>query len=257
MLHAPANTYDSITVTAANGTAAAPSYSFTSQPGLGMFRQTASAIGFSANTWVYNGITANGSDSVGAGLYTQLNSADGTKGFIQQIGAAGSADIWVYNGSSFNKYLSISQTGNFLIGAKITSYNAVTTAGYGVPIVVAAGRVTAQSAANASIATYTVGAADGSFEVSANMNVTASAGLATTLTCTYTDEASAARTMIMPITQLSGSFIAAGAITGTGAWETPTMHIRCKAATAITILTSAGTFTTVTYTAEGIIKQTA
>ena len=62
--------------------------------------------------------------------------------------------------------------------------------------------------------------------------------------------------MILPITQLSGSFIAAGAITGAGAWETPVMHIRCKAATAITILTSAGTFTGVTYTAEGLIKQT-
>ncbi len=61
--------------------------------------------------------------------------------------------------------------------------------------------------------------------------------------------------MILPVAQLSGSFIASGAITGTGAWETPIMHIRAKASTAITILTSAGTFNTVTYTAEGIIKQ--
>jgi hypothetical protein len=137
----------------------------------------------------------------------------------------------------------------------ITSYNNTTTAGLGVPGIVAAGRATAQSAANASISTFTVGAADGSFEVSGNMNVTVVTTLATTLSVSYTDESNAARTMILPIQQLGGTFIAAGAITGLGAWESPVMHIRCKAATAITVFTSAGTFTGVTYTAEGIIKQ--
>lgn len=139
---------------------------------------------------------------------------------------------------------------------KVTTYNNIATAGAGAVVVRAAGRVTAQSAANASISTYTLPAVDGSFEVSANMNVTASTTLVTTLTCTYTDESNTARTLIFPVTQLSGSFIAAGAITTTGAWESPVLHIRCKASTAITILTSAGTFTGVTYTAEGIIKQT-
>jgi hypothetical protein len=147
--------------------------------------------------------------------------------------------------------------GNFSQIFKTTAYNNVTTAGWGIPAIYAAGRVTAQSAANASIATYTVGAADGSFEVSANMNVTASTSLATTLTVTYTDESNTARSMILPSAPLSGTFVAAGAITGTGPWHTPVMHIRAKAATAITVLTSAGTFTGVTYTAEGIIKQTA
>ncbi len=136
-----------------------------------------------------------------------------------------------------------------------TTYAGLTSTGKGNPVIVAATRVTAQSAANASISTFTVGAADGSFEVSGNLNCTAATVLSTTLTCTYTDESNTARTMILPVQQVSGSFIAAGAITGTGAWETPVMHIRAKAATAITILTSAGTFTSVTYTAEGIIKQ--
>lgn len=145
---------------------------------------------------------------------------------------------------------------NVTFGQKIINYNNIVTAGWGVPAIYSAGRVTAQSAANSSIATYTCGAADGSFDVSANMNVTVSTALVTTLTCTYTDESNTARTMILPVQQLSGSFIAAGAITGTGAWETPTMHIRVKASTAITILTSAGTFTGVTYTAEGLIIQT-
>lgn len=137
----------------------------------------------------------------------------------------------------------------------ITTVSALTTVGRGVPAIVANGRVTAQSAANSSIATFTVGAADGSFEVSGNFNATAVTTLVTTLTCTYTDESNTARTMIFPVSQLSGSFIAGGAITGTGAWETPLMHIRAKATTVITILTSTGTFTGVTYTAEGIIKQ--
>lgn len=149
--------------------------------------------------------------------------------------------------------LAIDSTGAFTTVGKIATLGAI-----GVPAVVAVGRVTAQSAANASISTFTVGAADASFEVSANMNVTASTALTTTLTCTYTDESNTARTMILPVASLAGSFIAAGAITGAGAsvWETPVMHIRAKAATAITILTSAGTFTGVTYTAEGVIKQT-
>lgn len=151
----------------------------------------------------------------------------------------------------------VATTGAF--SGALTSVGGITSAGLtGVPVVVAVGRVTAQAAANASISTFTVGAADASFEVSANMNVTVSTTLTTTLTCTYTDESNTARSMILPVASLAGSFIAAGAITGAGAtvWHTPVMHIRCKAATVITILTSAGTFTGVTYTAEGVIKQT-
>lgn len=135
--------------------------------------------------------------------------------------------------------------------------NAVGANSLGLPVVQARGRATAQAAANASVVTFTVGAADGTFEVSMNLNATAVTVLATTMTCTYTDESNTARTMILPVQQLSGSFIAAGAITATGAWETPVMHIRCKAATVITLLTSAGTFTGVTYTVEGTIKQVA
>lgn len=141
--------------------------------------------------------------------------------------------------------------------AKTTTYNAIATEGNGVPAIVKKTRVTAQSAANASICTYTTPASDGSYEVSANMNVTASTTLVTTLSVSYTDESNTARTMILPVTGLTGSFIALGAISGAGAsvWETPVMHIRCKASTAITIFTSAGTFSSVTYTAEGCIKQ--
>lgn len=160
------------------------------------------------------------------------------------------ADIFVVNGSGVSVIGTNASTG------KYSNYNSVATTGWGVPALYGAGRVTAQAAANASISTYTCGAADGSFEVSANMNVTAAVALSTTLICSYTDESNTARVMVLPVQQLTGNFITGGLITGTGAWESVVMHIRCKASTSITIGTAAGTFTSVTYTAEGIIKQT-
>ena len=127
----------------------------------------------------------------------------------------------------------------------------------GVPNLVATGRATAQAAANPSVATFTVGANDGSFQVSMNMNVTVATTLATALTCNYTDESNTARAMILPVTQTSGTFIAAGAVTATGAWIAGPEAIRCKSGTTITLLVAAGTFTAVTYTCEGFIYQTA
>jgi hypothetical protein len=56
-----------------------------------------------------------------------------------------------------------------------------------------------------------------------------------------------------------GTFITTGLITnvtGAGPYASPVMNIRAKAATSITVRTSAGgTFTTVIYNARGIIKQ--
>lgn len=135
----------------------------------------------------------------------------------------------------------------------------ITLAGYGVPAVVGYGRVagTVDTQA-AAAATYTVGASDGTFEVSGNVLVTASATHTFSLDVTYTDESNTARTLILPMAQLSGAFVTGGLITnatGAGPYESPVMHIRCKAATAITIRVSAGTFTSVTYNSEGTIKQ--
>lgn len=122
-------------------------------------------------------------------------------------------------------------------------------------LVVAPGRVTGSTGA-VNLSTFTVGPNDGSFEVSANMNVTAAASISTSLSCAYTDETGTLQTMIFPIQQGAGTFVAAGAITGTGPWETPVMHLRCKASTTISISVSSGTFSSVTYNAEGIIKET-
>lgn len=117
------------------------------------------------------------------------------------------------------------------------------------------GRVTAQTAANASIATWTVGANDGSFLVSANVLVTTSTTHTFTVTCSYTDEGNTARVLTLPFYLLAGTSTtsianAAGAVP----YEGVQLHIRCKASTTITIATT-GTFTTVTYNAEGSITQ--
>jgi len=124
------------------------------------------------------------------------------------------------------------------------------------PVQVSARRVTAQSSANSNITRYTVGGSDSSFQVSMNMNVVSAVAISTSLNCGYTDENGTARTMILPVTSLSGSFLAGGLVTTTGAFETPAMHIRCQSGSTITLYTATGTFTTVNYNAEGIITQT-
>ena len=151
--------------------------------------------------------------------------------------------------------------GNVRFDGQFSTYNAVTTAGWGVPSVYGQGRVVATTNARAAAAaTYTVGASDGTFEVSGNVLVTTSTTHSFSLDVSYTDESNTARTMILPMAALAGSFVSGGLITnvtGAGPYESPTMLIRCKAATAITIRVSDGTFTTVVYNSEGVIKQCA
>lgn len=232
----------------------APPFTFTGDATTGLASSTTGTIDLvtgGTSRATINSTTLNLANAIALAL----NGDSGTSGKVL-VGGASPA----YTASPSITALTLSAAitaATAVLSGKVTTYNGIVTAGFGVPAIVGYGRVTAQAAANASIATYTVGGADGSFEVSGNLNATAVTVLATTLTCTYTDESNTARTMILPVQQLGGSFIAGGAITSTGAWETPTMHIRCKAATVITLLTSTGTFSGVTYTAEGVIKQTA
>lgn len=153
--------------------------------------------------------------------------------------------------------LNATLAGDLTIAAQLAGINGITTSGnLGTSAIVATGRSTAQTGAVASVSTYTVGASDGSFEVSANVLVTASTVHNFTVTCAYTDEGNTARTQTMSFSNLAGAALtaitnAAGAVPANGF----PLHIRCKAATAITIATT-GTFTTVTYNVEGVIKQT-
>lgn len=142
-------------------------------------------------------------------------------------------------------------------GGKTSTYNNIATSGWGLPAIYGTGRSTAQTAAVTTVATYTVGAADGSFEVSANVNVTTATAHSFSVTCTYTDETSASRTITMPFIQVGGVTLIGTItnITGSGPYEGVPLHIRAKTATAITLATT-GTFTTVTYNVEGVIKQT-
>jgi hypothetical protein len=128
-----------------------------------------------------------------------------------------------------------------------------------VPIVVASAGVTGATGVTASIATFTVGAADATFEVGCNVLVTTATTHSFSCDVTYTDEGNSARTMVLPVVQLAGTFVTTGLITnvtGAGPYESPAMNIRAKASTAITVRTSAGgTYTTVVYNARGVIKQ--
>lgn len=143
----------------------------------------------------------------------------------------------------------ISNSGSF------SKYQGVTTTGWGIPAIYGTGRSTAQTAAVASVATYTVGAADGSFLVSANVNVTTSTVHTIAVQVDYTDETNTAQTLTLNFAQLSGAIInSITNVTGAGPYEGIPNHIRCKASTAITVKTT-GTFTTVTYNVESSIVQ--
>ena len=141
-----------------------------------------------------------------------------------------------------------------ILSGKLTSYNGVaasTTMTF--PLIVASGRQTGQTGALASVAAYTVGGSDGSFEISGNMLATTSTTYDFKLSVDYTDESNTARTSDMAF---SG---ASGVSTGVANWAGPVfpmlpMRIRCKTGTSITVKTT-GTFTTVTYNVEADIKQ--
>lgn len=139
-----------------------------------------------------------------------------------------------------------------------TTYNGVATAGTGLHATYGYGRFTAQTAAKASVATYTVGAADGSFVVSANINITAGSSFNFTTTVTYTDETNTSQTATFTFTG-AGSTTLVTSLTNSltpTAFSSQPLHIRAKASTAITIATT-GTFGTVTYNVEGAISQIA
>ncbi len=141
----------------------------------------------------------------------------------------------------------------------VVSIDGVATAGrFGVPVIVAYGRSAGAIAAVASVATYTVDAADGSFEVSANVLVTTATVHNFTVTTAYTDEGGTARTLTMTFSPLAGVLGTLNVINGNGTvpYHGAVLHIRAKAATSITVAT-VGIFTTVVYNIDAVIKQTA
>jgi len=195
-------------------------------------------------------------------IYTSASPAQRTYTLTQNAGTIGqiiqgftsqTADLTQWQDVSNNVLLSVNKSGVF------ARYNNIATAGMGVPSIYGSGRATGQTAANSSVATYTVGAADGSFIISGNVLVTASTTHSFQLECAYTDEGGTARTVTFNVQQLGGTLVTSITnITGVGPYEGVPLHIRCKASTSITIRTnSGGTYTSVTYNVEGNIMQIA
>jgi hypothetical protein len=69
-----------------DGTAAAPSYSFTSQPGMGMFRQGNNVMGFSANGTQVLQVGAGGVATMGVGFSSAANVNVGTTLLVSGLG---------------------------------------------------------------------------------------------------------------------------------------------------------------------------
>lgn len=162
------------------------------------------------------------------------------------IGTTSPADMF-----DVNHNFEVTSSGQF------SKYKGVsTTSGWGVPAIYGNQRSTGATGAvtlNGS-GQVTVGASDGSFEVSANVNITTFSAGTFTVTCTYTDETNTSRTLTLNFSSVGGTL--ATAIAAAGAFEGVPLHIRAKASTTITIA-STGTFTSLTYNIEGIIKQMA
>lgn len=123
-----------------------------------------------------------------------------------------------------------------------------------VPTIVGTDRKTGLVAAQA-LATYTVGAADASYQISANVLITTATLFNFSVTCTYTDESNTSRVVTLNFSQLSGVFVTSMTnLLAAPAYEGVPLHIRAKAGTTI-IIASTGTFTTVVYNLEERITQ--
>jgi hypothetical protein len=258
-----------------DGTVALPGISFTAEPSSGWFRNAAGDLRLSilgadelqvtagALTIPSNNINMAATASLGF-TATGFLSGTGTPGqFLLRNDAITTGvglDVATDAVLKLRDRTLGAGTGNLDIGAKITGYNGITTAGFGVPAIVASGNVVAATnTGTASIATFTPAAA-GTFEVGCNVLVTTSTTHSFSCDVTYTDEGSSARTLVLPMSvSAGGTFITTGLITnvtGVGPYASPVLNIRSAASTAITVRTSAGgTFTTVIYNARGTIKQ--
>lgn len=122
----------------------------------------------------------------------------------------------------------------------LTTYGTVATAGRGVGAIYAAGSAFLQTGAVTGLASYTNGPTDGLFRVCVFLNMISWTTPATfNVEVVYTDDDGTARTQIVPLTQVAGTF--AAAVTATGIWQ-GSVVLCANASTAININTS-GTFT--------------
>ncbi len=141
-----------------------------------------------------------------------LGITDGTiRGFVGHINVADGVTVGAYTSDRFTirtantARLFIDAAGGTNLNGLMTTYNSITTVGNGIPAIYGTGRTNGATAAVASVATYTVGAADGSFIVSCNVLVTTATTHAFTVTCAYTDEGNTSRVATFALNNLAGT----------------------------------------------------
>src|SRR5439155_14416926 len=121
----------------------------------------------------------------------------GGTGFRPFIADDGSKDLGIATARWRNSFFSgTTSTGTLQIGAGlVTAFNNRATDANGVLAIVKEGDQTGASAANASLAAFTVGATNGVFKVGGDIDITAIAGATVTLQVVYTDWSGNVRTV--------------------------------------------------------------
>jgi len=145
-------------------------------------------------------------------------------------------------GNSTHRFRDLYLNRNLIMDNIISKYNGITTAGFGVPIIVAEGDSIGNTGTITSVCAYTVGASNGVFKVGGDIDVTAFTSGAINLQVTYTDWNSGAQTITIDISALAVADTPGNEVT-----------IMAKASTSITIKTT-GTFTA-TYNVAATIVQ--
>jgi hypothetical protein len=124
--------------------------------------------------------------------------------------------------------------------------------GQGYDLVVASGSALAQAGAVGSVASFTTGAAGGSFEIGGYIDVTAFTAGTISMTCTYTDPSGTPRTLTVPLVSLAGTIgTTVGAATDA---QAVVISIQTSGANSITIATTVTVFTG-TYSVFAWIRQ--
>ncbi len=144
------------------------------------------------------------------------------------------------------------------VGGSLINYHGVAGAGWGLAQVVGFGRITAQVAGVGNVVTHTVAGSDGSFLVSANVNVTTSTLHNFNVSCDYTDETNTGRTLVLALKQVAGALFVVNVtnVTGAGPYYGVPEQIRCLVGTTIKISTG-GAFGAVVYNVEGVLMRVA
>lgn len=187
---------------------------------------------------------------------TALSNPMTTLGDIIYENATPAAARLAGNTTATRKFLRQTGTGSISAAPVWDTLTSADLPAGGVPIIVGNARMTGLTTAQA-LATYTVGASDTTFQVSANVNITAVTIASFQVTCTYTDETNTSRTLVLNFSQISGTLVQTlTAALGAGAYEGVPLQIRAKAGTTIIIASAAGgTYTSISYNLEERIMQ--